>query len=129
MTLRFSPHHALLTLLLLGGEIIIGRYLHGGIIRAYGGDVLVIPLLYCAARTFWHPIRPLLLPVGLLGLGALTELLQALQLADRLRLSNPSLPRTLIGSHADPLDLLAYLLGALLILLAQHYWRRRNSAA
>ena len=53
--------------LLLVVEIIIGKYAHG-FIRAYIGDVLVIPLIYCFVRIFY--VRPAVwLPAAVGGLG------------------------------------------------------------
>jgi hypothetical protein len=44
---RFNLRYALLSVLLLGIEIFIGACLHDSIIRPYGGDFLVVILLYC----------------------------------------------------------------------------------
>ena len=57
---RFQLHYFLLTLLLLGVEIFIGACMHDAVIRPYGGDVLVVILLYCLIRSFWQlPVVPL----------------------------------------------------------------------
>ena len=102
--------------LLLAAEILIGRFA-GGWLRAYGGDVLVIPLLYCLIRiVYTRPCRRLPAAVG--GLGALAELLQWLDLCGRLGVDKGSLAGILLGSSADPLDLLCYALGTALLYLA-----------
>ena len=56
---------------LLAVEILIGRFGHG-FLRAYVGDVLVIPLIYCFVRIFY--VRCCIwLPAAVGGLGILAE--------------------------------------------------------
>ncbi|WP_028454507.1 ribosomal maturation YjgA family protein [Chitinilyticum litopenaei] len=112
--LHFSPRHALLAAALLGTEIAIGSLFDDRFIRPYLGDVLVIPLLYCLIRSAWQGAQSSL-PWLLLALGLLVEGAQWLRLADLLARPDPSLLRTVIGTHADPLDVLAYLAGTLAI--------------
>src|SRR6185437_8542916 len=62
--IRFHLTYFLLTLLLLGVEIFIGACMHDAVIRPYGGDLLVVVLLYCAVRSFWElPVAPLSLSI------------------------------------------------------------------
>jgi len=119
MKVRFKYFVLFLILLLI--EILIGAFLKGGFIRAYGGDVLIIPLLYALIRTLFPQKTKMTtryLPAGLLLLGILTECLQALRLADLLGIQNPVL-RIIIGSTFDPLDILCYGVGVILICLFQ----------
>ena len=75
--------------LLLVVEIIIGKYAHG-FIRAYIGDVLVIPLIYCFVRIFY--VRPAVwLPAAVGGLGILAEMLQYFNLCGLLGIPKGSL--------------------------------------
>ena len=61
---------------LLAVEIIIGKFAQG-FIRAYVGDVLVIPLIYCFVRMFY--VRPSVwLPAAVGCLGIFAEILQFL---------------------------------------------------
>lgn len=98
-------------------EILIGAFLKGGFIRAYGGDILVIPLLYALIRSVFpqNTVQTArYLPVGLLFLGIFTECMQAIHLADLLGIQNPII-RIVIGSTFDLLDILCYAVGTILI--------------
>lgn len=116
-------------LILLLMEILIGAFLKGGFIRAYGGDILIIPLLYTLIRTIFPQNTSQTtryLPVGLLFLGILAECLQAIHLADLLGIQNPII-RIIIGSTFDLLDILCYLMGTILIYLCQFICARIKS--
>ena len=103
--------------LLLVVEIIIGKYAHG-FIRAYIGDVLVIPLIYCFVRIFY--VRPAVwLPAAVGGLGILAEMLQYFNLCGLLGIPKGSLLGILLGSSADFADILCYAVGVLLIYTAE----------
>lgn len=98
-------------------EILIGAFLKGGFIRAYGGDILVIPLLYALIRIVFpqNTVQTArYLPAGLLFLGIFTECMQAIHLADLLGIQNPII-RIVIGSTFDLLDILCYAVGTILI--------------
>lgn len=107
--------------LLLIAEILIGTFLKGGFVRAYGGDILILPLLYCLLRSIFPKDNRWTvrwLPAGLLALGICMEGLQALHIADLLGVQNRVL-RIIIGSTADLYDVLCYVLGTALIYLFQ----------
>ena len=48
----FNKTYFLLALLLLLAEVLIALYLHDALIRPYGGDFLVVILLYCFVKSF-----------------------------------------------------------------------------
>jgi Protein of unknown function (DUF2809). len=99
--------------LLLAVEIIIGNFAHG-FLRAYVGDVLVIPLIYCFVRIFY--VRPAVwLPAAVGGLGILAEILQYFDLCGLLGIPKGSLLGILLGSSADFADIVCYVAGTLLI--------------
>ena len=103
--------------LLLVVEILIGKFAHG-FIRAYVGDVLVIPLIYCFARIFY--VRPAVwLPAAVGGLGILAEMLQYFNLCGLLGIPKRSLLGILLGSSADLGDIVCYAVGVLLIYTAE----------
>lgn len=103
--------------LLLLTEILIGVFLKGGFIRAYGGDILVLPLLYAFLRILFpqsNNFTMRVLPLGLFIFGVLVETLQGAHIADRLHITSPVL-RVIIGSTFDFLDIACYFAGMLLI--------------
>jgi len=123
---RFHPSYGILTLALIGIEIFIGACLHDPVIRPYGGDLLVVILLYCAVRTFWDlPVVPLALSV--LAFSYVEETLQYFHLADRLGFTKPSLARTLIGTYFTWVDMLSYTLGIAAVLVLEGLARRQRT--
>lgn len=112
-TLRSALGHAAAFLLLLITEILIGMYGLGWI-RSYGGDVLVLPLLYCLIRIFTRAL-PHTLPLCLFGVGCFAELLQLMKISELLGFKAGSLPAILIGTRADWMDVICYGLGTVLI--------------
>ena len=116
--LRFHIWYFLLTTILLGVEIFIGAYLHDTLIRPYGGDFLVVILLYCLVRSGVNfPVWPTAAAVLLVAY--LVEIGQYFGLAGRLGFKAHSLGRILLGSYFTWADMVAYTLGILLVLLVE----------
>lgn len=100
-------------------EIFIGIFMHKGFIRDYGGDMLILPLLYAFTRIFLvedSKTTRLYLPLGLFLFGVCVELLQAVDLIDILEIGRNSTLGIIIGSTCDWKDILCYLAGTVLIL-------------
>lgn len=99
-------------------EIFIGKFMNNGFIRDYGGDILIIPLLYSLIRIFWvrnSKAAILYLPLGLFVLGVCVELLQGANLINILKIDRNSIIGIIIGSTFDVNDILCYLVGTVLI--------------
>lgn len=109
--------YLILFLALLLTEILIGAFLKGGFIRAYGGDILVLPLLYAFFRILFPgkgSFTERILPFLLFLLGVCVELLQGLHIVDRLHITS-RLIRIIVGSTFDVWDIACYFAGMLLI--------------
>lgn len=114
-------------------EVLIARYAPSGFIRGFVGDVLVVLLLFCMARSvvpagnakghlinrLWHTPW---LALAVLLFAFTIEFGQYWGLVDKLGLGGNRLARIVIGSHFDPLDLLAYFVGYLILIGL--YWKR-----
>jgi hypothetical protein len=112
--IRFNIRYFLPGIFLLGVEIFIAARMHDNIIRPYGGDFLVVILLYCLVRSFLDlPVFPT--AVSVLLFSYLVETSQYFKLADHLGLKEHSLARVLIGSYFTWVDILSYTLGILLV--------------
>ncbi len=107
---------------LLITEIIIGAFC-GGFIRAYVGDVLIIPLIYCFVRIFYTRENKFL-PLAVGGLGILAEVIQYFDFCGIFGIDKGSLLGIIIGSHADFKDIVCYSVGVVLIYLAESACRR-----
>ncbi len=113
--MRFSRRYFLLTVCVLGVELVIAHAPTGSFTRSYLGDTLAVVLLYVALLSVRQtpPVRAALYAFGC---ACAVELGQAFDLVERLGLGHVPLARIVIGTHFDPGDLLAY--GAALPLLA-----------
>ena len=79
--LRLQPRFLALFLVLLALEVGIARYIHSGPVRAFVGDVLVVPTLFFLLRGCVQ--LPVALAAGLvLGFAGLVEVSQAFALVD-----------------------------------------------
>lgn len=112
--------------LLLGIEIIIGQFANGWV-RAYLGDVLVVPLVYSVIRVI-TPCRPRfgsLLPTAVLLFAFAVELSQLIGIADILGITDPLL-RTVIGTSFSAVDLLCYAVGAVPLYVTEIILRKKD---
>lgn len=117
--LRFNPRFFGYTLVLFVIEVLIALYVHDNFVRPYLGDYLVVMLLYCGVRTFINA-SPLKIALAVLLFAYFIELLQYFHLVDRLGLAGNTVAKTVMGYGFEWLDLLAYTLGVISILLLEH---------
>lgn len=113
-----------LSVLLLGVEVLIGMFAHGWV-RDSLGDVLVVVLLYTLCRMV-SPEKPaygLLLPAAILLFAFGVEYLQLWGFCDRLHITNKLLC-IIIGTGFSVSDLLCYTIGALPCAAAELWLRR-----
>ena len=109
----FTP--ALLLLLL---EMLIGRYAHDNMIRPYGGDFLVVILLYCLVKSFFN-VPPVQTAILVLLFAYAVEISQYFHLITLLRLQHSKTATLLLGSSFSWLDLLSNTLGIALVILVE----------
>lgn len=110
------------TVALFATEVFIGAYVHDSIVRPFGGDFLVVILLYCMVKSIintpvWRAA------VGVLLFSYLIETLQYLQLVKVLGLQHNRLASIIIGTQFAWEDMLAYTLGIALVLLLEKAWK------
>ena len=93
-------------------------YIKDNFIRPYGGDYLVVILLYCFLKSFW---RETVFKTAMLVLvfSYIIEFLQYFKLVEILGLQNNKLASIIIGTSFAWEDLLAYLLGIITVLLVE----------
>ena len=109
--LRLQPRFLALFLVLLALD---ARYIHSGPVRAFVGDVLVVPTLFFLLRGCVQ--LPVALAAGLvLGFAGLVEVSQAFALVDWLGLHGQTpvhrVLRIALGATFDALDFVAYGMG------------------
>jgi hypothetical protein len=114
---RLHKGYLTFSLLLLVTEVFIAAYLNDGFIRPYGGDFLVVILLYCLMRSFLNTSVPATALAALL-ISYLVEVTQYFGLADLLGVRSRVL-RILMGSYFTWNDILSYTLGIIFVLLLE----------
>lgn len=107
---QFNKKYFLLSLLLFLLEICIARYARDQFIRPYGGDYLVVILLYCMIRCFtlFSVNRCCIL---VLFFSYIIEVLQYFHFADRLGFHPGSIAYILLGNYFTWIDIISYSLG------------------
>ena len=130
MKLRFCRDYFILTILLSIIEVIIGAYIHDKYIRPFGGDFLVVILIYCFVKSFVSmPVKTA--ATATLLFAYTVEVSQYFKLANHLGLKNATWANILLGNSFSWVDMLMYTLGILITVaierLTRGLWRRKKS--
>ena len=112
--MRFHKQYFLLAILLLIIEILIALYVKDAIIRPYGGDFLVVILLYYLVRAFWNGTS-FKVALGVLLFAYAIEILQYFKLVNLLGLKGNRLAEIIIGTGFSWWDMVAYTLGVVVV--------------
>lgn len=107
-------------------EVGIALYVRDNFVRPYVGDYVVVMLIYCAVRTFIKA-NPVKIAIAVLLFAYLVEVLQYFRIVDQLGLTGNTLAKTVIGYGFEWLDMLAYTLGVLTIVLIESGVKKGNS--
>jgi hypothetical protein len=109
----------MLAILLLLTEVLIGLYLHDALVRPYGGDFLVVILMYCIVKSFAN--TSIFTTAGCVLIFAYCiEISQYFHLVNLLGLQNFSLAVMLMGTSFSFTDMLIYTLGMLLVIVIEN---------
>ena len=117
--LHFNRYYFILTISLFLTEILIAKYLDDKIIRPYGGDFLVVILIYCFIKSFFDT-SIVKTSIGVLLFSFLIETLQYFDIASRLGLKNYKIARIVIGTSFSWTDIIAYVLGILTVVSLEY---------
>lgn len=110
--LTFKKKYFFLTILLFLIEVLIALFVRDSFIRPYGGDFLVVILIYCFLRTFIEQ-SPLRIAIVTLAFSFLIEFGQHFKLVELLGLKGNRVAEIVIGTGYSNYDLLAYTLGVI----------------
>jgi len=114
----FHKKYFIATLILFIIEVLIALFIHGGIIRNYIGDLLVVMLLYCFIRTFFK-ISVHKVALGVLLFSYIVEFSQYFNLIKHVGLEKCAIANTVLGHSFEWTDIIVYTLGVLLVILAE----------
>lgn len=124
---RFSKKYFFLTCFLFLIEVLIALYVHDRFVRPYIGDVLVVILIYCFVCSFVKgPVLTIALFV--LAFSFLVETMQYYNLVKLLGLEHSKLANVVIGNFFSWVDILAYTVGIIFVLLAERLSKNRMAA-
>ena len=123
--IRFRSTYLIIAILLFLVEILIALFVHDRYVRPYIGDFLVVILIYCFIRSLFN-VSVIATAVGTLLFAFLLEALQYFKLVEILGLGNSKFVRVIIGSSFEWVDLLAYTLGILVVILIEWAISFRN---
>jgi len=116
--MKFNSSYFILFALLLIVELLIGIYLHDALVRPYGGDFLVVILIYCFIKSFLDT-SVIKTAIGVLAFSYAVEISQYFHLIKVLGLQHSRVASLILGSSFSFSDLLCYTLGTLLVLLIE----------
>lgn len=123
--LPFNRRYFILTILLFIVEIFIALYVRDNFIRPYLGDVLVVILIYCFVKSFIK-LPVLTVAISTLVFSFIVEFLQLINVIELLGLENSKIAQIVIGTSFFWFDLLAYLIGILLVILVEKYGCKKS---
>lgn len=115
----------MLSVVLLATLVVIAVFVHDSFIRPFGGDVLVVVWLYFFMKSFLN-MSYLRLSICVLFFAYGVEFAQYFNLVQLLGLQDYRLARIVLGSTFDPMDLLAYTIGWVLVIAHEWYWGSRK---
>lgn len=118
--------YILLTIFLFAVEVYIAKYVNDDIIRPYGGDTLVVILLYTFVRIFIPEKYPLL-SVYIFIFAVFVECMQYIHIVDILGIQNYVL-RIAIGNGFSVWDIVAYAIGCAMTGIYEYmiYYNRKG---
>lgn len=117
--MKLNKTYLALTLAFLTIEILIVVYLKTGFIRHTFGDYLCVILLYCFIKSFISG-RHFKIAVIVLAIAFTVEFLQLTSYLQLFNLHNNSLAKLILGSTFQFLDLAAYTLGIITIIILEY---------
>ncbi len=103
-------------LLLTLTEVLIALFIHGGFVRNYLGDVIVVWVVYCFVQAIaGGRLNGYITAAGVMIFAFIIEFLQKINIVDLLGLGGIKFFRTLIGTSFSPVDLICYAAGSAII--------------
>ena len=112
--MHFNKKFFILAIFLFIVELYIGFYVRDNFIRPYGGDFLVVILIYAMLRSFWKAKRKTIALVVLIFAYSV-EIAQYFKVVELLNLTENRSAEIIIGTSFSWEDMLAYTLGVALI--------------
>ena len=112
------------TLVLFLIEVCIAIFVNDSFIRPFIGDILVVILIYCFFKVFFN-IHSSIIAVSVLTFSCIIEILQYFNFVKILGLQNNQILAVSLGSTFDWKDIIAYVIGFIIILWLENKTNRK----
>lgn len=114
--MKLSRNYIIATVIIFSIEVLIALYVNDKFVRPFLGDTLAVILVYCFIKII---VRKRVLMVAALSLciAFLIEFLQAINFIHFIGLEDNKLARIVLGTSFSWGDILAYIAGAVLIII------------
>jgi hypothetical protein len=122
---HFNKIYFRLTVILFLIEVAIALFIKDRFIRPYLGDVLVVMLIYCFVKSF-AKISVLKAALGVLLFALCIEILQYINIVQKLKLQHNTVAKTVIGTSFSWEDILAYIAGILIIIAVENRFNKKK---
>lgn len=122
---QFNHNYFILTVLFFLTEVFIALYIQDSFIRPYFGDFLVVILLYCFLKSFIKVSVFVATSVVLLFSFAI-ETAQYFNINEKIGIQDVTIARVIIGNSFSWIDLVAYCLGIVTVLIIEKIIRSKQ---
>jgi hypothetical protein len=122
---HFNKIYFKLTVILFLIEVSIALFVKDRFIRPYLGDVLVVILIYCFVKSLVK-ISVHKAAVLVLLFAFCIEILQYINIVEKLKLQLNTVAKTVIGTSFSWEDILAYLAGILIVIAVENRFNKKK---
>jgi len=122
---HFNKIYFRLTVILFLIEVAIALFIKDRFIRPYLGDVLVVILIYCFVKSLVK-ISVHKAAVLVLLFAFCIEILQYINIVEKLKLQHNTVAKTVIGTSFSWEDILAYLAGILIVIAVENRFNKKK---
>jgi hypothetical protein len=120
----FNKKYFYFTVILFLVEVCIAVFVNDIFIRPFVGDILVVILIYCFIKTFWQ-IQAFIGAASVFAFACIIEILQYFNFVNKLGLQNNRILAISLGSTFDWKDIIAYAIGAIIIIWLESKLHRK----
>lgn len=113
-----QKHYLTIAIVIFLIEVAIAAFVHDAFLRPFGGDFLVVILIYTLVRGV-TPFSVVPTIVGTLLFSLFIEALQFINFVEIIGLEKVKIARVVLGTSFSWLDILAYSLGALFVFFVE----------
>lgn len=116
--MKFNKIYFGLTVVIFLIEIFIALYIKDHFIRPYGGDILVVVLIYCFVKSFFN-FPKMQTAIGVLMFAFVIEFLQYLNIVSFLGLKHNKIAKVVIGTSFSWEDIVCYTVGIAFVVFVE----------